>query len=382
MRSAKNYIGLVYDIRHMKTSLSTMEIKVSTVAAAENFPFCTIEPNVVKVGVPDVRLHRLAELCASERTVPGQLEIRDIAGLIKGASAGAGMGNAFLSQIRGVQVVFHVVRCFSDQRIVHVEDPVNIDPVKEYESILEELIIADLEYASKRLPALRKKATTSPEVAKQLPTYEALLKCLEDGKAARHALPKDEEVPANDDFLTQLITAKPVVVLANVAAEDAASGNDFTARLAERIASEATAQTRFMVVSAQLEAEVAALDDEDFRVEYLESYGLDTKGPRALTRVLEESQGLLRLVSYLTVGEQEARAWFVPRGSKAHEAAGAIHSDFTKNFEQAEIWSYDDLLRHGSKAACRKAGAVKMKGKDYEVQDGDVIEFRIRNARS
>eukprot|EP00435_Cladocopium_sp_Y103_P065065 s306_g26.t2 len=388
VRSLNKACGLVGYPNVGKSSLFNAFVG-STVAAAENFPFCTIEPNVVKVGVPDVRLHRLAELCASERTVPGQLEIRDIAGLIKGASAGAGMGNAFLSQIRGVQVVFHVVRCFSDQRIVHVEDPVNIDPVKEpgnsagvYESILEELIIADLEYASKRLPALRKKATTSPEVAKQLPTYEALLKCLEDGKAARHALPKDEEVPANDDFLTQLITAKPVVVLANVAAEDAASGNDFTARLAERIASEATAQTRFMVVSAQLEAEVAALDDEDFRVEYLESYGLDTKGPRALTRVLEESQGLLRLVSYLTVGEQEARAWFVPRGSKAHEAAGAIHSDFTKNFEQAEIWSYDDLLRHGSKAACRKAGAVKMKGKDYEVQDGDVIEFRIRNARS
>ncbi|CAJ1343375.1 unnamed protein product, partial [Effrenium voratum] len=354
----------------------------STVAQAENFPFCTIEPNVVKVGVPDPRLHSLAELCSSQRVVPGQLEVRDIAGLIKGASAGAGMGNAFLSQIRGVQVIFHVVRCFSDQQVVHIEDPVNIDPVKEYESILEELTIADLEYASKRLPALRKKASNSSEVAKMLPVYESLLQCLEAGRAARHAMPAD--VSLSDDFVSQLITAKPVVVLANVGAEDAAQGNGYSARLAERVAAESkdAAANSFIVVSAQLEAEVAALDDQDFRREYLESYGLDTDSPRALTRVLAESQQLLRLISYLTVGEQEARAWFVQSGSKANEAAGAIHSDFTKNFEQAEIWSYDDLVKHGSKAACRKAGVVKQKGKDYEVQDGDVIEFRIRNARS
>ncbi|CAE7024601.1 ychF [Symbiodinium sp. CCMP2456] len=364
----------------------------AAVAAAENFPFCTIEPNIVKVGVPDSRLDSLAELFSSQRTVPGQVEIRDIAGLIKGASTGAGMGNAFLSQIRGVQVVFHVVRCFSDQKVVHVEDPINIDPVKEYESILEELVIADLEYASKRLPALRKKATTAPSTgsdpAKMLAIYEEILKCLEDGKPARYALARQDEdcLSPSDDFLAQLITAKPVVVLANVAAEDAASGNEFTARLAEHVQTDAQAlgglASRFIIVSAQLEAEVAALDDKDFQAEYLESFGLDTNSPRALSRVLAESQSLLKLISFLTVGEMEARAWFVPLGSRAHEAAGAIHSDFTKNFEQAEIWSYDDLVKHGSKEKCRKAGVARLQGKDYKVQDGDVIEFRIKKARS
>eukprot|EP00439_Symbiodinium_sp_Y106_P022112 s3016_g2.t1 len=300
----------------------------AAVAAAENFPFCTIEPNIVKVGVPDPRLDRLAELFSSQRTVPGQVEIRDIAGLIKGASTGAGMGNAFLSQIRGVQVVFHVVRCFSDQKVVHVEDPINIDPVKEYESILEELVIADLEYASKRLPALRKKATTAPSTgsdpAKMLAVYEEILKCLEDGKPARYALARQDE-DCFDDFLAQLITAKPVVVLANVAAKDAANGNEFTARLAEHVQTDAQAlgglASRFIIVSAQLEAEVAALDDKDFQAEYLESFGLDTNSPRALSRVLAESQSLLKLISFLTVGEMEARAWFVPLGSRAHEAS-------------------------------------------------------------
>jgi len=364
----------------------------AAVAAAENFPFCTIEPNIVMVGVPDPRLDRLAELFSSQRTVPGQVEIRDIAGLIKGASTGAGMGNAFLSQIRGVQVVFHVVRCFSDQKVVHVEDPINIDPVKEYESILEELVIADLEYASKRLPALRKKATTAPSTgsdpAKMLAVYEEILKCLEDGKPARYALARQDEdcLSSSDDFLAQLITAKPVVVLANVAAEDAANGNEFTARLAEHVQTDAQAlgglASRFIIVSAQLEAEVAALDDKDFQAEYLESFGLDTNSPRALSRVLAESQSLLKLISFLTVGEMEARAWFVPLGSRAHEAAGAIHSDFTKNFEQAEIWSYDDLIKHGSKEKCRKAGVARLQGKDYKVQDGDVLEFRIKKARS
>merc|ERR1719401_1120735 len=197
----------------------------SSVAAAENFPFCTIEPNVVKVGVPDPRMEALATTCGAAKVVPGEVEIRDIAGLIKGASSGAGMGNAFLGQIRGVQVVLHVVRCFSDPSIVHVEDPVNIDPVKEYESIAEELTIADLELASKRLPMLRKKATTSREAEKMLPTYEAVLKALEGVRPARSALVGVDTAASRDDFLAQLITAKPSVVLANVGPDDAAKGN-------------------------------------------------------------------------------------------------------------------------------------------------------------
>lgn len=362
-------------------------------AAAENFPFCTIEPNIVKVGVPDKRLDSLAATCGAAKVVPGMLEIRDIAGIIKGASAGAGMGNEFLSQIRGVQVVLHVVRCFSNPDIIHVEDPVNIDPIKEYESILEELIIADLEYASRRVPALKRKALTSDSAGKLLPIYEAVLKCLEEGRAARTAVPSAQELfsitgsHGNDEFLAQLITAKPVVVLANVMPEDAAQGNAYAERLLAHVAqSEAsqgtsTAARRGVVVSAPLEAEVSALDDEDFRKEYIQSYGLDST-ERALAKVLAESQSMLGLISYLTVGEQEARAWFVNKGTKANEAAGVIHTDFVKGFEAAELWTVDDILRLGGKSACRKAGLVKQKGKDYEVQDGDVIEFKIRKGRS
>jgi len=312
------------------------------------------------------------------------------------------MGNAFLSQIRGVQVVFHVVRCFSDPSILHVEDPVNIDPVKEYESILEELVISDLDLASRRLPALRKKATTSKDAEKLLPVYESVLAALEAGRPARSAL-IGADAASNDEFLSQLITAKPVVVLANVSPEDAAKGNAFSERLSAHVlmSEEAAAQEalkragakssdlalagmaarRCVVVSATLEAEVAQLDDEEFAREYLESYGLD-QTHRALPRILAESQSLLSLTSYLTVGVEEARAWFVPKGSRANDAAGAIHSGFAKNFEQAEIWNVDDIVRLGSKAACRKAGLVRQKGKDYEVQDGDVMEFKIKGGRS
>jgi len=365
----------------------------SSVASAENFPFCTIEPNVVKIGVPDPRLEALAKTCGAGKLVPGSVEIRDIAGLIKGASTGAGMGNAFLSQIRGVQVVLHVVRCFSDASIVHVDaDPVNIDPVKEYESILEELTIADLEVAARRLPALRNKAKSNGTVEKMLPAYEAVLKALEAGRPARAGLAEFPEAAAaatSDELLAQLITAKPCVVLANVGPEDAAKGNAYAAALAAHIeqaeasssAGAGVAARRCVVVSATLEAEVAALDDEEFQKEYLESYNI-TGGDRALPRVLKESQALLGLVSYLTVGVEEARAWFVPKGSRCAEAAGAIHGDFVKKFEQADVWNYDDILRLGGKAACRKAGLVKQKGKDYEVQDGDVIEFRIKGGRT
>lgn len=368
----------------------------STMAAAENFPFCTIEPNVVKIGVPDHRLEQLASTCGAAKIVPGTVEIRDIAGLIKGASQGAGMGNAFLGHIRGVQVVLHVVRCFADPSVTHVDDPVNLDPVQEYESILEELTLADLEMAGRRLPMLRKKATTSRDVEKLLPLYESVFAALEAGRPARSVLAVVEDVPTTDDFLAQLITAKPVVVMANVGPEHAASGNEFSQRLSEYVErSEAAhveairgksvtgsmAARSCVVVSAPLEAEVALLDDQSFRQEYLESYGVVGED-RALPRVLAEAQGLLGLVSYLTVGEQEARAWFVQKGSRAADAAGAIHSDFTKNFEQADIWSVDDILRLGGKGACRKAGLVKQRGKDYEVQDGDVMEFRIRGAKS
>merc|ERR1740121_1313266 len=316
-RALNNACGLVGYPNVGKSTLFNAFVG-STMAAAENFPFCTIEPNVVKVGVPDPRLDALATTCGAAKTVPGTVEIRDIAGLIKGASAGAGMGNAFLSQIRGVQVVLHVVRCFSDPSIVHVEDPVNIKPVQEYESILEELTIADLEMASRRLPALRKRATGSGAVEKMLPVYEAVLSALEAGRPARSALadlPEGAGISAGDEFLSQLITAKPCVVLANVGPEDAAQGNAFAAELSAHVAQSeadsssgaAVAARRCAVVSATLEAEVAALDDEEFRQEYLESYGI-TGGDRALPRVLKESQALLGLISYLTVGADEPRA--------------------------------------------------------------------------
>jgi len=358
----------------------------ASVAAAENFPFCTIEPNIVKVGVPDPRLDSLASVCGAAKVVPGLVEVRDIAGLIKGASSGSGMGNTFLSHIRGVQVILHVVRCFSDASVVHVVDPVNIDPVSDYESVLAELTIADLELASNRVPVLRKKATTNAETAKALPVYEAVLAALEDGRPARTALcsassDRDAFVPGPaDELISQLITAKPTVVFANVSSEDAAAGNSYAERLAAHIGA-SNASARFILVSANLEAEVVQLDDEEFRREYLESYGL-CDSDRVLPRVLVECQQLLRLHSFLTVGEVEARAWFVPQGSRAHEAAGAIHSDFVRNFQQVDVWSFEDILRLGGKGAVRKAGLVKSKGKDYEVRDGDVVEFIVKNSRS
>lgn len=301
------------------------------------------------------------------------------------------MGNEFLSQIRGVQVVLHVVRCFSDAAVVHVEDPVNIDPIADYESILEELVIADLELASRRLPALRKKAINNPELTKVLPIYEAVLAALEDGKPARDAMAGADNASMlaepTDDFLRQLITAKPTVVLCNVKPEDAAMGNEYTERLMAHVAAGESARgcavgrRSCKVVSATLEAEIAEIEDEEFRVECLESYGL-LGGERVMPRVLNECQDLLNLVSYLTVGDIEARAWFVPKGSKAHQAAGAIHTDFMKNFEQAEVWDYNDVVKLGGKSAARRAGKTKQRGKDYEVRDGDVIEFRIKGGRS
>jgi len=366
----------------------------SSIAKAENFPFCTIDPNVVKVGVPDARIHQLAETCRSAKVVPGEVEIRDIAGLIKGASGGAGMGNAFLSHIRGVQVVLHVVRCFSDADVVHVEDPVNIDPVREYESVLEELIIADLEVATKRLPQMRKRALNNRDMEQRLPTYEAVLKALQDGHRASVANTDIEQskIWPTDDFLSQLITAKPTIVLANVGLEDSATGNQYTDQLAGHLKqssvhhskSASTASpsfTRCLVVSAPLEAEVTQIDDPEFLHDYLESYGLTTS-ERVLPRILSECQQLLHLVPYFTVGDIEAKAWFVPKGSRSHEAAGAIHSDFVRNFVHAEIWSVEGILKMGSKLAAQKAGLTRIKGKDYEVQDGDVIEFLVKNAKS
>eukprot|EP00386_Alphamonas_edax_P010911 GDKI01034843.1.p1 GENE.GDKI01034843.1~~GDKI01034843.1.p1 ORF type:complete len:404 (+),score=64.36 GDKI01034843.1:82-1293(+) len=340
-------------------------------AQAENYPFCTIDPNITKTIVPDKRLEHLAKICGCERVVPGQVEIRDIAGLIKGASEGAGMGNQFLSHIRGVNAILHVVRCFVDPKITHVEDAVNLTPIKEYESVLTELLISDLEVASKRVPAMRRKASNDQMSEKLLPIYEKALKALENGKTVRSVLDKDEMALAGAEL--PFISSKPTLVICNVEAESAKEGNELSRQLSEYIHAQGDSS---LVISAKLESEACGLKeggDDGMYGEYLESYGL--KEP-ALRKVLTSCLKMLDLSYYYTAGKVETRAWFINRGAKAPEAAGVIHGDFQKGFLSCDVWKYEDVVQHGSMDACRKAGKMKTKGKDYTVEEGDILEFR------
>ena len=342
-------------------------LTASAAAAAANFPFCTIEPNVGRVPVPDERLERLAAIAKSAKVVPTQLEFVDIAGLVEGASRGEGLGNQFLGHIRQVDAILHLLRCFADPDVVHVGG--GIDPLRDSEIIDTELMLADLESLERRLQALVKRARGADKEAKEaIVLAERAAAALREGRPAR-SVPRspDEEKPFRD---LQLLTAKPVLYICNVEEADAAEGNALTRTVAERAAAEGAAA---VVISARIEAEVAELPEAE-RAEYLASLGLEETG---LTRVIRSGYRLLDLITFFTAGPKETRAWTIPRGTRAPEAAGTIHTDFERGFIRAETIAYGDYLALGGEQGAREAGRMRSEGRDYVVQDGDVMLFRF-----
>ena len=337
-------------------------------AAAANYPFCTIEPNVGNVPVPDQRLADLARIGVSAKIIETQLGFTDIAGLVRGASKGEGLGNQFLANIRETDAIVHVLRCFEDDDVTHVEG--RVDPVSDAETVETELMLADLESLEKRVPSLVKKATQGDKEAKvQAAALGKALDLLRDGKPARLAVAADEE-EARALGQAQLLTTKPVLYICNVEEGSAATGNAFSAAvqaMATRVGAGA------VIVSAAIEAEVAMMAPAD-RPEYLEALGLTETG---LTRVVRAAYELLGLITFFTVGPKEARAWTVTRGSRAPQAAGAIHGDFEKGFIRAETMAFDDYVRFNGEAGARDAGKYRSEGKDYVVHDGDVMLFRF-----
>jgi GTP-binding protein YchF len=349
---------------------STLFNALTATAAAEaaNYPFCTIEPNVGRVAVPDARLETLAQLAKSAKVIPTQLEFVDIAGLVRGASRGEGLGNQFLGNIREVDAIAHVLRCFADENVTHVEG--SIDPIRDIETIETELMLADLDSLERRLVAAEKKTRGQDKEAKaQLEVMQPVLAALRDGKPAR-AVALDAERRKILSSL-QLLTAKPVLYVCNVDEASAAGGNAHSARVAERAASEGAAQ---VVISAAIEAEVAQLRDEVEKREFLAHLGLEETG---LARVIRAGYALLDLVTFFTAGPKEARAWTIRRGTKAPQAAGVIHTDFEKGFIRAETIAYADYVACGSEQGAKDRGKMRLEGAEYVVQDGDVLLFRF-----
>ena len=337
-------------------------------AQAANYPFCTIEPNVGQVAVPDARLEKIAGIAKSAKVVPTQLAFVDIAGLVKGASKGEGLGNQFLGNIREVDAIVHVLRCFEDDDIQHVAN--KVDPIADAEVVETELMLSDLESLEKRVPAAVKRATGGDKEAKILASVLGqALELLREGKPARLTEPKDEE-EARHFAQAQLLTAKPVLYVCNVAEEDAADGNALSAEVfakAEREGAQA------VVVSAAIESELVGMDPED-RGEYLSELGLDESG---LSRVIRAGYTLLGLNTFFTAGPKEARAWTYPQGARAPQAAGEIHTDFEKGFIRAETIAFDDYVALGGESGAREAGKLRQEGKEYLVQDGDVMLFKF-----
>ena len=348
---------------------STLFNALTSTAAAEaaNYPFCTIEPNVGRVGVPDPRLEKLAEMAKSAKVIATQLEFVDIAGLVRGASKGEGLGNQFLANIRETDAIVHVLRCFEDTDITHVEG--SVDPVRDAETVETELMLADLDSLEKRLPPLQKKAKGGDKEAKaQADLMERILPVLREGKPARTVTVDTDEMPLFKQM--QLLTGKPVLYVCNVEEASAASGNPFSKRVEEMAARQGAAT---VVISAAIEAEVSQLPPED-KDEYLGSMGLEEPG---LNRVIRAGYGLLNLLTFFTVGPKEARAWTVRKGAKAPEAAGVIHTDFERGFIKAETISYADYVALGGEQGAKDAGRMRMEGKEYVVQDGDIFHFRF-----
>lgn len=340
----------------------------STMAAqAANYPFCTIEPNVGRVAVPDSRLEKLAVLGKSQKTIPTQLEFVDIAGLVRGASKGEGLGNQFLANIREVDAIVHVLRCFENGDITHVEG--SIDPVRDAEVIETELMLADLDSLERRIIPIEKKAKSGEKEAKlQMSVMQPVLEALRAGKPARTVAFDNEETQRIFSQLF-LLTSKPILYVCNVDEGSAATGNAFSAKVFERAEKEGN---QAVVISAAIEAEVALLSDPEEQKAFLEDLGLSETG---LNRVIFAGYRLLDLMTYFTVGPKEARAWTIKRGTLAPQAAGVIHTDFEKGFIRAEVISYQDFIDCGSEAKARELGKLRSEGKTYEMQDGDICHF-------
>ena len=334
-------------------------------AQAANFPFCTIEPNVGEVAVPDPRLPRLAEIAKSKQLIPARLTFVDIAGLVKGASKGEGLGNQFLANIREVDAVAHVLRCFQDDDVTHVEG--RVDPISDAEIIETELMLADLESIDRRLNNLSRKIRGGDKEAADQDRLLRLAKtALDEGRPARTV-----EIDADDEkawISLQLLTSKPVLYVCNVEEASAATGNALSAKVAEMAAEQGAAS---VVISAAIEEEIAQLDDAE-RSEFLADLGLEQPG---LDRLIQAGYGLLGLRTYFTVGPKEARAWTIPAGARAPQAAGVIHGDFERGFIRAETIAYDDYIACKGEAGARETGKLRVEGKAYEVADGDVLHF-------
>ena len=338
-------------------------------AAAENYPFCTIEPNTGQVPVPDDRMQVLANIASSKELIPTQLEFVDIAGLVRGAASGEGLGNKFLAHIREVDAIIQVIRCFEDDDITHVDG--KVDPLSDAETIETELMLADLESLEKRAENLVKKVRGGDkEAVQQSELIDRALAVLKDGKPARMVELTDEEVKPFK--MLQLLTAKPVLYVCNVDEDSAAEGNELSNRVAEKASAEGAGT---VVISAAIEAEVAQLDNDE-RAEFLADLGLNETG---LGRIIKAGYALLDLITYFTVGPKECRAWTVTAGTKAPQAAGVIHTDFEKGFIRAETISYDAYTEHKGETGAKEAGQMRLEGKDYIVKDGDVLHFRFAN---
>ena len=337
-------------------------------AQAANYPFCTIEPNVGQVGVPDARLDSLAAIGKSAKIIPTQLSFVDIAGLVRGASKGEGLGNQFLGNIREVDAVVHVLRCFEDDDIQHVEN--KVDPVSDAETVETELMLADLESLEKRVPAAQKKATGGDKEARLTASVLGqALDLLRAGQPARLTRPKDDE-EARIFAQAQLLTAKPVLYVCNVEEEAAATGNAHSARVFAKAEAEGA---QAVIVSAAIEADLVSMDGDE-RLAFLAEMGLAETG---LTRVIRSGYELLHLITFFTVGPKEARAWTVHAGARAPEAAGEIHSDMQRGFIRAETIAYADFIACRGEQGAKEAGKLRQEGKDYVVQDGDVMHFRF-----
>lgn len=337
-------------------------------AQAANYPFCTIEPNTGLVGVPDERLDVLAQIAGSQKIIPTQLTFVDIAGLVRGASKGEGLGNQFLAHIREVDAICHVLRCFEDGDITHVEG--KVDPIADAETVETELMLSDLESLERRVDQTAKRAKQGNEEEKaRLAVMEKVLAALRAGKPARTVKPTEDEARLYKELM--LITAKPVLYVCNVEEGSASEGNAFSARVKAKADAEGAAM---VVISAAIEAEVAQLDSDEEKQAFLADLGLKETG---LARVIRAGYGLLGLLTFFTVGPKEARAWTVRKGAKAPEAAGVIHTDFEKGFIRAETIAYGDYVSGKGEAGARDAGKLRLEGKDYIVQDGDVMHFRF-----
>ena len=335
-------------------------------AQAANYPFCTIEPNTGEVAVPDPRLARIAAIGKSAQIVPARMTFVDIAGLVRGASKGEGLGNQFLANIREVDAIAHVLRCFEDGDITHVEG--KIDPVADAETVETELMLSDLESLERRVVPLRKRAANDKDAKAQVVLMDAVLELLREGKPARMLKVDADDAKAFE--MLNLLTAKPVLYVCNVDEASAATGNAFSDRVVEKARAEGAG---CVVISAAIEAEIAQLPPEEQK-EFLETIGLDEPG---LDRVIRAGYDLLGLATYFTVGPKETRAWTIHRGFRAPQAAGVIHSDFERGFIRAQTIAYDDYVALGGEAAAKEAGKARDEGKEYVVQDGDVMLFRF-----